>query len=66
MTRPGIEPRSPGPLVILSFVESTLLVFPSSYMVESGFGHMHYLLSKQRNTLKIAYGDLQLKLKSAT
>ena len=34
-------------------VKLTLLVFPSLYRVESGFSHVHYLLSKQRNTLNI-------------
>ena len=39
-----------------------LLAFPSSYMVESGFSHAHYSLSKHRSTLNVKNGDLLLKL----
>ena len=42
-------------------VESILLVFPSSYMLESGFSHVLYLLRKQWSTLNIEHDDLQLK-----
>ena len=31
-------------------------------MVGSEFGHVYYLLSKQRSTLNIEHGDLCLKL----
>ena len=43
-------------------VEYILLACPSSNMVESIFSYVHYLLSKQRSTLNIECGDLQLKL----
>ena len=43
-------------------VESILLTFPSLYMVEYGFSHVHYLQSKQRNTLNTELADLPLKL----
>ena len=32
-------------------VEAILFAFSSSYMVESGFSHMHYLPSKQGSIL---------------
>ena len=41
-----------------------LLAFISSYKVEPGFSHVHYLLSKQRNTFKIELRDVRLKLKN--
>ena len=43
-------------------VEPILLVFPSSYWVESGFSHAHYLLNKQGSTLNVECVHLQLKL----
>ena len=42
-------------------VELTLLGFPSSYMVESAFSHVHFF-SKLRSTLNIEQTDLWLKL----
>ena len=42
--------------------ERILFAFPNSSMVESGFRHVHYLQSKQRNTLNIECGYLCLKL----
>ena len=43
-------------------VETILLSFPSLQVMESGFSHVHYLLSRQRNTLNIEQGDLRFKL----
>ena len=34
-------------------IEPILQAFSSSYMVESGFSHVHYLLSTQKSTLNI-------------
>lgn len=39
-----------------------LLAFPGSYLMESGFSHVHDLLSNQRSTLNIKCGDLWLHL----
>ena len=45
-------------------VEPILLAFPSLYMMESGFSHVHYLRSKRRNTFNIERCDLKFKLKN--
>ena len=42
-------------------IEAILLAFSSWYMIECGFSHLHYLLSKQGITLNIEYGDFRLK-----
>ena len=44
-------------------VESFLLAFPSSYMVEAGFSHANAVLAKKRNRLNPEEcDDLRLKL----
>ena len=50
-----------SPNICLS-VEPILLTFPSSYIVESRFSHVHYSLSKQRSTLNIQNPNLRLKI----
>ena len=47
---------------LCAMVEPILLTFSSLYMVQSGFSHVHYFLSKQRSTLNIKCADLLLKL----
>ena len=42
--------------------ETVLFAFPRLYIVESGFSHVHCLLSKRRNILNIKRQDLRLKL----
>ena len=37
-------------------------IFMKENMLESGFSHAHYLLSKQRSTLNIEHSNLLLKL----
>ena len=45
-------------LKLYTTVEHILLAFPSLYMAEYGFSNVHHLLSKQRSTLIIKFGDL--------
>ena len=46
---------------LCALLNLVLLGFLSSYMMENGFTHMHYLLAKQRSSLNIECTDLQLK-----